>query len=104
MIYLLNMLFLTFIFLGCFTYDPPKETVLIINNSNDDTVYVFSGHCIERLDSIPTPRKYYYDSGYNSMVRNHMFIDPLDSQKLALGYTLLPIINSCDDKKQKYLL
>lgn len=102
MIYLFNILFLSLMFWGCFTNDPQKETVLIINESKFDTIYIFSYYCLEHLDSISTPKKYRFIKGFDTEVRNPCFIDPLDSQKIDLGYTtLLSAINSCDDKEAK---
>lgn len=88
--------------LGCPVYDPQKETILIINNNKLDTIYIFSNYCLEHLDSILTPKKYRVIKGFDFEVRNPCFIDPLNSQKIDLGFTtLLTAINSCEDKEAK---
>ncbi|MEZ4910110.1 MAG: hypothetical protein R2774_04525 [Saprospiraceae bacterium] len=91
--------------LGCIVsscvFDPPKETILIVNTSSRDTIYVFSGHCRENMDSIVKPKKRYFNKGFNRIIKNPYFLEPLDTLKLSLGYTLLPSILSCTDKEAK---
>lgn len=85
-------------------YDPPKETIRIVNTSKTDTIFVYSGHCSDNVDSTLMPQKFYFSTGFNSMVKHPHFLDPLDTLRLALGYHLMPVINSCSIGKQKYLL
>jgi len=88
---------------GC-VFDQPKEIVQIVNTSSSDTIYVFSGHCLENLDSILVQKKHYFDIGLNKIIKNPYFLNPLDTLNLSLGYTLLPVINSCNDKEAKVFI
>ena len=101
---LIIIMLLLSVLLNCDNLNRPKQTVKIINTSSSETIYIYSAHCLENLDSILKPEKYYFDKGLNSKTKNPYFLDPKDTLNLALGFTLLPIINSCDDHEAKVLI
>ena len=58
---LIIIMLLLSVLLNCDNLNRPKQTVKIINTSSSETIYIYSAHCLENLDSILKPEKYYFD-------------------------------------------
>lgn len=79
---------------SCIVYDPPKEKIIIINTSKYDTLYVTRLHCNNPYLEIP--HKTYYDRGFQKVINDPNFIEPLDTLYLPIGYKILGSFLECE--------
>lgn len=57
--------------------------------------------CEHNNSEIYIPNKFYFDQGFNKIIKHIHFVDPLDTVAFAIGYSIKSAVAACENDNIK---